>query len=65
MDNKKDNQRVKITKKIIKNTLVDMLEDMDINKITVSSLCKRAEINRSTFYNYYDDIYDLLSIFLL
>lgn len=60
MANKKDNQRVKITKKIIKNTLVDMLEDMDINKITVSSLCKRAEINRSTFYNYYDDIYDLL-----
>lgn len=60
MDNKKDNQRVKITKKIIKNTLVDMLEDMDINKITVSSLCKRAEINRSTFYNYYDNIYDLL-----
>ena len=60
MANKKDNQRVKITKKIIKNTLVDMIGEMNINKITVSSLCKRAEINRSTFYNYYSDICDLL-----
>lgn len=60
MANKKDNQRVKITKKIIRETLVDMIGEMSINKITVSSLCKRAEINRSTFYNYYDDIYDLL-----
>lgn len=60
MANKKDNQRVKITKKIIRDTLVDMIGEMSINKITVSSLCKRAEINRSTFYNYYSDIYDLL-----
>lgn len=60
MANKKDNQRVKITKKIIRDTLIDMLGEMNTSKITVSSLCKRAEINRSTFYNYYDDVYDLL-----
>lgn len=60
MANKKDNQRVKMTKKIIKNTLINMLKEININKITVSSLCKKAEINRSTFYKYYDDIYDLV-----
>lgn len=32
-----------------------------IDKITVSELCERADVNRSTFYRYYYDIYDLQS----
>ena len=32
----------------------------DINKITISSLCEKADINRSTFYKYYGSQYDVI-----
>lgn len=54
-------RRTKYTKKIIKDTLINLLSEKDINKITVSEICKIADINRATFYRYYLDVYDLLN----
>ena len=53
-------RRIKYTKKIIKDCFFELLSEKDINKITVSELCNKADINRATFYRYYIDIYDLL-----
>lgn len=53
-------RRVKYTKKIIKESFIDLLQEKDIDKITVSELCEKSDINRATFYRYYIDIYDLL-----
>lgn len=53
-------RRTKYTKNIIKETFINLLEKKEINKITVSEICKIADINRSTFYRYYLDVYDLL-----
>ena len=53
-------RRIKYTKKIIKDTLIDLLSKKDLKKITVSEICKEADINRATFYRYYLDVYDLL-----
>lgn len=53
-------RRVKYTKKVIKETLIELLEEKELNKITVSELCEKSDINRATFYRYYMDIYDLL-----
>lgn len=53
-------RRIKYTKKIIKDTLISLLKEKDINKITVSEICQQADINRATFYRYYLDAYDLL-----
>jgi AcrR family transcriptional regulator len=36
-----------------------MLETQPFDQITVRDLCKRAQINRATFYRHYTDIYDL------
>ncbi len=33
----------------------------DINKISIGELCRLAGYNRTTFYVYYKDIYDLLN----
>lgn len=52
-------RRIKYTKNIIKETLITLLNEKDINKITVSEICKTADINRATFYRYYLDVYDL------
>lgn len=53
-------RRVKYTKKIIKNTFLELLSKKDIKKISVSELCSKADINRATFYRYYLDVFDLL-----
>lgn len=51
--------RIKYTKFFIKQAFVDMLKSLPIRKITVKAICEKAEINRSTFYKYYKDVYDL------
>ena len=53
-------RRVKYTKKVIKETLLSLLEKRDISSISVKELCEKADINRGKFYRYYEDIYDLL-----
>ena len=31
-----------------------------IGEITVSEICRRADIHRTTFYGHFDDVYDLM-----
>lgn len=46
------------TKKNIKKIFAEMLsEKSNLSSISVSELCKRADISRGTFYSHYDDIY--------
>ncbi len=54
-------RRTKYTKSVIRQALFDLMQDNPINKITVTDICKSADINRSTFYSYYEDVYDLLA----
>lgn len=53
-------RRVKYTKKVIEETFLTLLQEKDISSITVTEICKIADINRATFYRYYLDTYDLL-----
>ena len=53
-------RRTIYTKNVIKDTLIDLLNEKEVNKITVSEICKIADINRATFYRYYLDVFDLL-----
>ena len=46
-------RRTKYTKNIIKETFIDLLSEKDISKVSVSEICKIADINRATFYRYY------------
>jgi AcrR family transcriptional regulator len=57
---KKNDLRVKYTKQILKETLVSLLGQKPLNKITVKELCSVAEVNRATFYSHYTDLYDLM-----
>ena len=54
-------RRVKYTKKIIKDTFINLLSEKELKKITVSEICAIADINRATFYRYYLDVYDLIN----
>ncbi len=53
-------RRTKYTKSVIREALFGLMENKPINKITVTDICKEADINRSTFYSYYEDVYALL-----
>lgn len=43
------------------SALSDMLTHTPIENIIIKELCLRAQVNRSTFYRYYADQYDLLN----
>lgn len=46
------------TRKLIRKVFAEMLsEKKELGKISVSELCKRADISRGSFYSHYDDIY--------
>lgn len=53
-------RRVKRTKKALKDALFELLETKNINQITVTELTSLADVNRATFYFYYNDIHDML-----
>ena len=55
-----ENQRVRITKLLLKETLEELLKQKPITRITVKEICSSAGINRSTFYQHYADQYALL-----
>lgn len=55
-----ENQRVKLTKKILKDTIAELLQKKDIDQISVTAICDAAEINRTTFYRHYDSQFALM-----
>lgn len=57
----KQDRRQRYTQMVIKQTLLELMTTRAIDKITVSELCQKADINRGTFYLHYVDIYALLT----
>ncbi len=57
--NTKNNRRRKESMKSMEKTFIELLQTKELNEITVSDICKRCGLNRSTFYANYVDIYDL------
>ena len=51
--------RVIKTKKNIRDTFVELRKKHSLDEIKVNMLCEKAMINKTTFYNHYQDIYAL------
>ena len=47
---KKQDRRTRYTRQTIKDTFLELLKQKSFTKITVTEICKNAEINRGTFY---------------
>ncbi len=54
------NRSVRATKRAIQAAVVELLQSKSIDAITVRELTEKADVNRSTFYLHYKDVYDLL-----
>ena len=57
---KKEDGRVRYTKMRIRSAFFELLKKTEYEKITVTSICDIAEINRATFYKHYLDVPDLV-----
>ena len=57
--NTKNNQRHQDTTAAIEATFISLLNEKEPKDISVSELCEKAEISRSTFYENYADIFAL------
>ena len=53
--NTKNNQRSRITRLLIKQAFLGLMHTKQTGKISVTDICSAAEINRSTFYQHFDD----------
>lgn len=57
--NTKNNRRKRESKDRMERVFVELLQTRELSEISVSDICKRAELNRSTFYANYADVYEL------
>ena len=60
MESEKMNRKRSYSRMVIRQALLDILKATPLSKVTVTDICKRADVNRTTFYANYEDIYDLL-----
>ncbi|EGP66537.1 transcriptional regulator, TetR family [Streptococcus sp. oral taxon 056 str. F0418] len=49
------------TKEDIKEALIQLLSEEKFENISISKLCKRAGINRGTFYLHYEDKFQMIN----
>lgn len=57
--NTPNNKRRKTSQEKIEKVFVNLIQTKRLNEISVTDICKKAGLNRSTFYANYLDIYDL------
>jgi AcrR family transcriptional regulator len=54
------NQRTRLTVRLFHESLIALLKEKSIDRITVKELCEGAELNRTTFYLHYGKPSDVL-----
>ncbi|WP_332631418.1 TetR/AcrR family transcriptional regulator [Halalkalibacter flavus] len=56
----KIDRRIKYTQMVLKESFIKLMKEKPLTSITIKEVCELADINRSTFYSHYKDLYDLL-----
>ena len=60
MEDQKQDRRVRRTQKLLKDSLVTLMQEKEFKNISVKDITDRADLNRGTFYLHYTDTYHLL-----
>ena len=58
---KKQPERTAITRSILIEAFLELCKNKPFDKITISEISAKAGYNRSTFYQYFNDVHHLLS----
>lgn len=59
--NNEGDLRVRRTRKLLWDALMALITERDFDSVSVNDICDRAMVHRTTFYNHYQDKYDLLN----
>lgn len=57
MKSAKENRKITYTKMVLHESFDKLVAQYGVKGVTVKSLCEEADINRSTFYSHYEDLY--------
>ncbi|MBQ6409354.1 MAG: TetR/AcrR family transcriptional regulator C-terminal domain-containing protein [Butyrivibrio sp.] len=57
--NVKNNKRRRESIEKITKVFIELIQTHELSEISVTDICKRADLNRATFYANYLDVYDL------
>lgn len=49
------------SRRLIREAFLQLLKEKDLNRITVTDIVNRADINRATFYAHYPDVHGVIS----
>jgi AcrR family transcriptional regulator len=60
METQKQDRRIRKTQKLLKESLLELMEKKDFKNISVKDITELADLNRGTFYLHYADTYSLL-----
>lgn len=60
MAGKQEYRSAKRSRRLIRQAFLELLEEKELDKITVVDIVSRADITRSTFYVHYPDIYGII-----
>ena len=60
MGDKKEYRSAIRSRKLIRKAFMELLKEKSFEKITVTDIVKRADINRSTFYAHYPDVMGII-----
>jgi len=55
----KENRRSRLTRRLLREALMELLKEKNISQISIKSICEKADMNRTTFYLHYQDQYAL------
>ncbi len=61
MNTEKADRRVRRTRSLLLQGLIQLMKEKDIKDISVKELADLVDINRGTFYLHYNDIYDMVN----
>ncbi|MEU6749536.1 TetR/AcrR family transcriptional regulator [Spirillospora sp. NPDC046719] len=58
-DQPSEDRRARRSRAALRAALLDLITERGLNRIAVSDVTKRADVNRSTFYEHYGDVHEL------
>jgi len=61
---KKEDLRILKTKASLYRALIILMKEKEFEQIKISEICTKSMINRSTFYDHFNDKYELLESFM-
>ncbi|GAB6393082.1 MAG: TetR/AcrR family transcriptional regulator [Treponematales bacterium] len=56
----KESRKTRYTRRVIRESLIELMENKPITRISIKEICALADVSRPTFYAHYRDQYDLL-----